>query len=217
MLDKVKLALRLSGTALDGEVSDLINAAIADLRLVGINIPAEAGSSSKTLGDPLLDRAVVLYAKAEFGFNDDAERYRNAYDYLKCALSLTADYTEESEGEYMRWGEQITLVALSEPSPRTNEHGFPVARTETATTVFADKKSVGFSEFYKAQQAGYTTELKFDVHSFEYEEQQIVEYPVSSGKRYRVLRTYTHGNGEFTELTLVNLPEAEGGGGNGEV
>ena len=77
MLDKVKLALRLSGTALDGEVSDLINAAIADLRLVGINIPAEAGSSSKTLGDPLLDRAVVLYAKAEFGFNDDAERYRN--------------------------------------------------------------------------------------------------------------------------------------------
>lgn len=117
----------------------------------------------------------------------------------------------------MRWGEQITLVALSEPSPRTDEHGFPVARTETATTVCADKKSVGFSEFYKAQQAGYTTELKFDVHSFEYEEQQIVEYPVSSGKRYRVLRTYTHGNGEFTELTLVNLPEAEGGGGNGEV
>ena len=217
MLDKVKLALRLSGTALDGEVSDLINAAIADLRLVGINIPAEAGSSSKTLGDPLLDRAVVLYAKAEFGFNDDAERYRNAYDYLKCALSLTADYTEESESKSMRWGEQITLVALSEPSPRTNEHGFPVARTETATTVFADKKSVGFSEFYKAQQAGYTTELKFDVHSFEYEEQQIVEYPVSSGKRYRVLRTYTHGNGEFTELTLVNLPEAEGGGNNGEV
>ena len=40
-----------------------------------------------------------LYAKAEFGFNDDAERYRNAYDYLKCALSLTADYTEESEGK----------------------------------------------------------------------------------------------------------------------
>ena len=35
-----------------------------------------------------------LYGKAEFGFNDDAERYRNAYDYLKCALSLAADYIE---------------------------------------------------------------------------------------------------------------------------
>lgn len=52
MLDKVKLALRLSGTALDGEVSDLINAAIADLRLVGINIPAEAGSSVKRWAIP---------------------------------------------------------------------------------------------------------------------------------------------------------------------
>lgn len=117
----------------------------------------------------------------------------------------------------MRWNEQITLIALSEPSPRTNEHGFPIERPEVATTVFADKKSVGFSEFYKAQQAGYTTELKFDVYSMEYTEQQIVEYPVSSGKRYRVLRTYAHGNGEITELTLVNLPEAEGGSRHGKV
>ena len=85
----------------------------------------------------------------------------------------------------MRWGEQITLVALSEPSPRTNEHGFPVARTETATTVFADKKSVGFSEFYKAQQAGYTTELKFDVHSFEYEERETVSRPSDVHARER--------------------------------
>ena len=99
MLDKVKLALRKTAAVFNDEVTDYINSACADLRLVGINIPAEAGSSSKTLGDPLLDRAVVLYAKAEFGFNDDAERYRNAYDYLKCALSLTADYTEESEGK----------------------------------------------------------------------------------------------------------------------
>lgn len=112
----------------------------------------------------------------------------------------------------MRWCEQITLIALADPSPRTNEHGFPADREETATTIFADKKSVGFSEFYKAQQAGYTTELKFDVYSFEYAGQQIVEYPVSSGKRYRVLRTYTPTNGELTELTLVDLPEAEGSG-----
>ena len=35
----------------------------------------------------------------EMCIRDSAERYRNAYDYLKCALSLTADYTEESEGK----------------------------------------------------------------------------------------------------------------------
>lgn len=97
MLDKVKLALRISGSAFDDEVTDLINAAIADLRLVGIIVPENAGSPEET-GDPLISRAIVLYAKAEFGFNDDAEKYRKAYDHLKCALSLAGDYIEESGG-----------------------------------------------------------------------------------------------------------------------
>ena len=98
MLDKVKLALRISGTAFDEEVSDLINAAIADLRLVGIIVPENEGSPA-SVGDPLLERAIVLYAKAEFGYNDSAERYRAAYDYLKCALSLSGDHIAESDGD----------------------------------------------------------------------------------------------------------------------
>lgn len=98
MLDKVKLALRISGSAFDEEVTDLINAAIADLRLVGISVP-EKGSSDEKMGDPLLERAIVLYAKAEFGWNNDAERYRKAYDYLKCALSLSGDYIESEGGK----------------------------------------------------------------------------------------------------------------------
>lgn len=98
MLDKVKLALRISGTAFDEEVSDLINAAIADLRLVGIIVPEKEGSPA-SVGDPLIERAIVLYAKAEFGYNDSAERYRAAYDYLKCALSLSGDHITESDGD----------------------------------------------------------------------------------------------------------------------
>lgn len=115
----------------------------------------------------------------------------------------------------MSWNDQIKLIALSDNTPRTDENGFPLPRAEAETTVFADKKSVGYSEFYKAAQAGYTAELKFDVYSMEYTGQQTVEYPVGSGTRYRVLRTYLHDDGELTELTLVNLPEAEGGGANG--
>jgi hypothetical protein len=124
----------------------------------------------------------------------------------------------------MRWNEQITLIALGEPAEATNEHGFPADKPETTITVFADKKSVGYSEFYKASQAGYTAEMKFDVWACEYNGQKIVEYPVASGTRYRVLRTYNHNNGEIIELTLVDLPEAqeapeeeEGGEGDGEI
>ena len=94
MLDKVKLALRVTASAFDDEITDLIAAAKADLRLVGISVPEdEEGSTAKAVGDPLIERAIILYAKAEFGYNgDDHERYRQAYDYLKCALSLAGDY-----------------------------------------------------------------------------------------------------------------------------
>ena len=109
----------------------------------------------------------------------------------------------------MKWNEQIRLYKLTEAEERTNEHGFPVPLGEAGTTVFANKKSVGFSEFYKASQAGYAAELKFDVYSAEYDGQQVVEYPVSSNTRFRVIRSYVHSNGEFTELTLGNLPEAQ--------
>ena len=90
MLNKVKLALRVTASAFVEEITDLIAAAKADLRLVGINVPeSEEGSPAEAVGDPLIERAIILYAKAEFGYSgDDRERYRAAYDYLKCALSL---------------------------------------------------------------------------------------------------------------------------------
>ncbi len=97
MLDKVKLALRKTAAVFNDEVADYINSAIADLRLVGISVP-EVGSSDTTTGDPLLDRAIILYAKSEDNFGGEGDRYRKAYDYLKCALSLSGDHTE-SEGE----------------------------------------------------------------------------------------------------------------------
>ena len=93
MLDKVKAALRVKTTAFDDEVQGLIDACKADLRLVGVNVPedpAEGGSPSA--GDPLITRAIILYAKANFGYSDDSEKYRAAYDYLKCSLSLAGGY-----------------------------------------------------------------------------------------------------------------------------
>ena len=98
MLDKVKLALRKTAAVFDDEIEDYITSGIADLRLVGINVPENTGSSSETLGDPLLDRAIILYAKSEDNFGGEGERHRKAYDYLKCALSLSDENTEGGGG-----------------------------------------------------------------------------------------------------------------------
>lgn len=94
MLDKVKNALRVKTAAFDDEIQDLIDACKADLRLVGVNVPEDTPAEGKaaTAGDPLITRAIVLYAKANFGYSEDSEKYRAAYDYLKCSLSLAGDY-----------------------------------------------------------------------------------------------------------------------------
>lgn len=125
----------------------------------------------------------------------------------------------------MRWADEITLIAAADPAPEdaVNANGFPVEREEVKTTVFGNVKSVGYSEFWKAANAGVQTELKADVHTEEYEGQRMVEI---GGKRYKVLRTYMSKNGEITELTLTDLSEVpdedtpddtEGGGDVGTV
>ena len=105
----------------------------------------------------------------------------------------------------MRWVDEITLITQTPPAERVNENGFPNEPTETKKTVFGNKKSVGYSEFYKAAQAGYEAALKFDVCAAEYDGQKLIEY---EGKRYKVLRTYYDPKRvDEIELTLTDITE----------
>ena len=101
LLDKAKAAKRISAgtTVFDEELQDCIAAAIADLRKVGIVVTEtqEEGSATVDVDDPLIIRAIILYVKSEFGYSEDSEKYRTAYDYLKCSLALDDDYTTETE------------------------------------------------------------------------------------------------------------------------
>ena len=83
MRDKVKAALRIKSGAFNDEIEGLISACLAELGLTGIK---------QDTHDPrryiLVERAVILYAKANFGYLPDAEKYQKAYDSLKCFLCL---------------------------------------------------------------------------------------------------------------------------------
>ena len=89
MLNDVRDALRISGSDLDIEIQDLIDAAKADLQLSGV-------AAAKIVDtDPLIKRAVVVYCKAHFGWdNPEADRFARSYDMLKTHLTLSAEYTE---------------------------------------------------------------------------------------------------------------------------
>jgi len=90
MLQKIKDALRVSGSDLDEEIQDLIEAAKADLRLSGI---------TKNEDDPLILRAITIYCKAHFGYEEpaQAELFMKSYNALKVHLALSREYTEVAE------------------------------------------------------------------------------------------------------------------------
>lgn len=90
MLNAIKIALRISHTAFDGEITDLIEAARQDLILSGVS-SIKANDDT----DQLIKRAVSTYVKANFGFdNPDAVRLQESYTMLKQHLALAGDYKE---------------------------------------------------------------------------------------------------------------------------
>ena len=89
MLEKVKLALRITTNAFDDELNDLISAAQLDLGIAGVVIPDEI--------DAIVSRAVITYCKLHFGEPDEYDRIKASYDEQKAQLAMCADYTNFSE------------------------------------------------------------------------------------------------------------------------
>ena len=88
ILDDVKVTLRISNTAYDQEITDLINACKAELGLVGIMSQIILDT------DMLIKRCIITYCKVNFGWNNpDAERFQESYDMILNHIALSRDYS----------------------------------------------------------------------------------------------------------------------------
>jgi len=105
-----------------------------------------------------------------------------------------------------RWEDVITLISQAVGEPEIDANGYPILPAERPLTVYCNQRSVGMSEFYQAAQSGYKVDLKVEVRSIDYNRQKLAEF---NGKRFRILRTYSIGNGEYTELTLSDISEKD--------
>lgn len=85
LIDDVKLALRVTTNAFDPEISDLINAAVADMGIAGV--------SNNDTTDPLVKRAVITYCRLNFGQPDDYDRLKASYDEQKAQMGMATGYT----------------------------------------------------------------------------------------------------------------------------
>ena len=86
MLEKVKLALRITTDAFNDELIDLIEAAQLDLDIAGVVVPTEI--------DAIVSRAIITYCKLHFGEPDEYDRLKASYDEQKAQLSMATGYTE---------------------------------------------------------------------------------------------------------------------------
>ena len=85
-LDKVRMGLRITTTAYNEELTDLIAAAEQDLGIAGVELPAEL--------DEICVRAVITYCKMNFGLPDDYDRLKKSYDEQKAQLVTATGYTD---------------------------------------------------------------------------------------------------------------------------
>lgn len=86
LTEKMRAALRISSSSakITEEIEDCIGACKADLQNDGVKVINET--------DKLIIRAITMYCKAEFGFNNNAEKFRQSYDTLKMRLALSVEY-----------------------------------------------------------------------------------------------------------------------------
>lgn len=89
LLNKAKLAARITTSAFDSEITDLLNASLLDMGVAGVILPEEA--------DALVTQAAITYVKMNFGEPDEYDRLKKSYDEQKAQLATCTGYTE--------WGE----------------------------------------------------------------------------------------------------------------
>lgn len=85
LITKVKHALRVSTTDedIDAEVTDLVDEALEELRRSTHPIDPD---------DPLILQAVKSYAKAQYGFDEDGNKWLERFEQIKSKIGTFGPY-----------------------------------------------------------------------------------------------------------------------------
>ena len=115
LIDAAKMARRMNTNAFDAQVSRLLTAALRDLYVAGVDLPATA--------EPLAVEAAITYFLVHFGTPDEYDRLKASYDEQKAQLATLTGFTD--------WG----LDTDTADAPTTFDI---VSDGETVTTSGAD-------------------------------------------------------------------------------
>ena len=75
LLTEARLWIRKSSNIFDSEILQTMNSCLLDLK--------NAGVQKLDVDDPLIKQALKLYLKAQFGYEEDSEKFAKSYEHLK--------------------------------------------------------------------------------------------------------------------------------------
>jgi hypothetical protein len=87
LIAAAKLAMRIKTDVFDSQISDLLNAAMLDMGVAGVETATV---------DPLVRQAAITYTMMNFGEPDEYDRLKRSYDEQKAQLATCTGYTEWS-------------------------------------------------------------------------------------------------------------------------
>lgn len=94
MLNKVKLALLISTTDFDAELTELITAAVLDLNIAGVDNETVVTTEPT---NALVSRAIISFCAYNFelmhGEETRSEKFKKVYDEQKAQMSMATNYT----------------------------------------------------------------------------------------------------------------------------
>lgn len=89
LIEKAKMAKRITTDKFDDEVDRLLDAAMLDLGVAGVTLPDSV--------DPLVEQAAITYFCMNFGEPTNYDRLKRSYDEQKAQLSTCTGYTTWAE------------------------------------------------------------------------------------------------------------------------
>lgn len=89
LLEKVTYAMRIDEDEHSDELEDLIAAAKREI--------IEAGASQNKVvdDDDLIRRAIIIYCKAHFGYDDNKERFAESFEKMLIKISMLMSYKDD--------------------------------------------------------------------------------------------------------------------------
>lgn len=86
LIAAAKMARRITTNAYDTQIGSLLDAALLDMGVAGVVVPAEL--------DALVQQAAITYFLMNFGDPANYDRLKRSYDEQKAQLSMCTGYTD---------------------------------------------------------------------------------------------------------------------------